>query len=31
VRRGQVGEATALLLDQVDLVDFAVDWLRANR
>lgn len=28
---GEVGAATARLLDQRDLVDFAVDWFEANR
>jgi aminoglycoside 3-N-acetyltransferase len=31
VERGQVGNAEALLVDQVELVDFAVDWFRENR
>jgi len=30
VERGSVGAADAALLDQVELVDFAVDWLREN-
>ncbi len=30
VERGTVGASEALLIDQVDLVDFAVDWLREN-
>jgi len=28
---GRVGAATAKLLEQPSLVDFAVDWLEANR
>ncbi len=31
VESGRVGNASATLVDQVALVDFAVDWLRENR